>query len=158
MRALPKASLVIVRARDAKRRAQLATSLLVLARARGLILLIADDPLLAVRIGAHGIHLPEARAREAAHWRARFPRWFITVAAHSLRAIGNGRAADTVLLSPVFATLSHEGAEPLTAVRARLMARQVPVPLVALGGVNAGNAVLLGGVAGIAAIGALTPD
>src|SRR5262249_52958540 len=100
-RALPKASLVIVRARDAKRRAQLARSLLALARARGLLLLVADDPILAGRIGAHGIHLPDARAREAAHWRARFPRWFITAAAHSLRAISRSDAADAVLLSPV---------------------------------------------------------
>ena len=150
--------MVIVRARDAKRRAQLALSLLAMARARGLILLVADDPLLAVRIGAHGIHLPEARAREATHWRARFPRLLVTAAAHSLRAVLNSRDADAVLLSPVFATLSHEGAPPLSAVRARLMARQVPMPLVALGGVNARNAGLLSGLAGIAAIGALSLD
>lgn len=156
VRALPKSCLVIVRARDNRRRTQLAMSLRKIARARGLILLIADDPLLAARIGAQGIHLPEARAREALHWRARFPRWFITVAAHSLRAINKSAAADAVLLSPVFATLSHKGTAPLTAVRARLMARQARVPLVALGGIDASNAALLRGFAGIAAIGALT--
>lgn len=149
---------MIVRARDAKRRAQLALSLLALARARGLILLVADDPLLAVRIGAHGIHLPEARAREAAHWRARFPRLLVTVAAHSLRAVLNSWDADAVLLSPIFATLSHEGGSPLTAARARLMARQVPVAVVALGGIDTHNAALLSGFAGIAAIGALIRD
>ena len=50
-------------------------------------LLIADDPALAAQIGAAGLHLPEARMKEAAHWRARFPHWIITSSAHSLRAL-----------------------------------------------------------------------
>ena len=155
-RALPKGSVVILRARDAQRRAG-AGSVIArpLVRSRGLILLIADDPLLAARIGAHGIHLPQVRARDAAHWRARFPHWFVTAAAHSLRAILNAADADAVLLSPIFATESHSGAPSLTAARARLMARQVQTPLFALGGVTAQNAALLPGFAGLAAIGAL---
>ena len=74
---LPAGSLVIVRARRAERRAQLAMQLRKIAWGRGLILLIADDPALARAVGANGIHLPEARAREAAHWRARNPQWLI---------------------------------------------------------------------------------
>lgn len=157
-RALPVGSLVILRARNARRRAALAVSLREIARVRGLILLIADDPLLAARIGAHGIHLPEARAKQAAHWRARFPGWFVTAAAHSLRAVLNAADVDAVLLSPVFATASHKDAPPLTPARARLMARQVCVPVFALGGINAQNAGLLRGFSGIAAIGALSTD
>jgi thiamine-phosphate pyrophosphorylase len=154
-RALPRASLVIVRARDAKRRALLAVSLLRVAKARGLVLLVADDPMLARRIGAHGLHLPELRAHEAGYWRARFPRLYLTAAAHSLRAAWNMNWIDAALLSPVFASESHPGAASLTAARARLMARQVRLPLIALGGINARNAGLLKGFAGIAAIGAL---
>jgi thiamine-phosphate pyrophosphorylase len=148
---LPKGSMVIVRARDAERRQALAESLR--ARTRGLILLAADDPVLADRL--HGLHLPEKRARDAAHWRALRPHWLITVAAHSACAL-HIAYADAALLSPVFATKSHPKAHPLTAVRARLIARHALLPVVALGGVTARNAPLLKGFAGFAAIGALS--
>jgi thiamine-phosphate pyrophosphorylase len=117
--------------------------------------LIAGDPALARAIGANGLHLPEARAREAAHWRAKNPGWLITASAHSLRAALSAQAADAVLLSPVFATDSHKSAPPLSAARARAIARGVPVPVFALGGVTAQNSVLLSGFSGIAAISAL---
>jgi thiamine-phosphate pyrophosphorylase len=156
-RALPPGSLVIVRSRDASRRAEVAARLRGLAWARGLILLIADDPALARAIGANGLHLPEVRAREAARWRAKNPGWLITASAHSAAAVLRAAHADAVLLSPVFATGSHKNARTLSAVRARLIARGVPMPLFALGGVTAGNAALLTGLAGIAAIGALNP-
>jgi len=156
VRALPPGSLLIVRARDAARRAQLSMQLRTIAWRRGLILLIADDPSLARAIGANGLHLPEARAREAAHWRAKNPGWLITASAHSLRAVLVAEGADAVLLSPVFTTQSHRKLSPLTPARARLIARGVTTPLFALGGVTAQNAVLLSGFAGIAAIGALS--
>ncbi len=152
--ALPPASLVIVRACDTSQRAERAQALRHIARRRGLILLIADDAELARRIGAHGVHLPEAKARQANALRARNPNWLITSAAHSLRAALISHA-DAVFLSPVFATQSHRGAAPLTPTRARLMARQVQTPLFALGGITAQNAALLSGFSGLAAIGAL---
>ena len=75
-RALPRGSLVIVRSRDAARRAEIAQAL----QRLPLFVLIADDPLSAAKLGADGLHLPERRAREAAHWRARYPRWIISAA------------------------------------------------------------------------------
>ena len=150
-RRLPKGSMVILRARDTARRHALAERLL--AETQGLILLAADDPLLADRL--HGIHLPEQRAREAAHWRALRPHWLITVAAHSGQGLRIAYA-DAALLSPVFATKSHPKTQPLTASRARLMARHSLLPVLALGGVTARNAPLLKGFAGFAAIGALS--
>jgi len=146
-RALPKGSLVIVRSRDAKRRHTLGEILR--AQTRGLILLAADDPVLADRL--HGLQLPEVRARDAAHWRALRPDWVITVAAHSPRGL-HAPYADAALLSPVFPTRSHPGAAALTPARARMIARASLVPVLALGGVNARNAVLLSGFSGIAAI------
>jgi thiamine-phosphate pyrophosphorylase len=157
VRALPPDSLVIVRARDKARRAELAARLRGLAWARGLILLVADDPALARAIGANGLHLPEIRARQAAHWRAKNPGWLITAAAHSLGAVLKASHADAVLLSPIFATASHKGAPALSAARARLIARGVATPVFALGGVSASNAALLSGFSGIAAISALSP-
>jgi thiamine-phosphate pyrophosphorylase len=157
VRALPPGSLVIVRAKDPKRRASLALQLRPVAWARGLILLIADDPQLARAIGANGLHLPEARAQEAPHWRARNSDWLITASAHSLKSVLRAAHADAVLLSPVFSTLSHKGAPPLSPARARMMARSVPMPVFALGGVTAQNSLLLSGFSGMAAIGALNP-
>ena len=153
-RALPPASLVIIRARDAGQRADRALALRGIVRRHGLILLISDDAGLARRIGAHGVHLPEARAHQAGALRARNPQWLITSSAHSLRAALLSQA-DAVFLSPVFATQSHRNVLPLTPARARLMARQLKTPLFALGGITAQNAILLSGFAGLAAIGAL---
>lgn len=150
-RALPKGSLVIVRSRDAKRRHALGEALR--SQTHGLILLAADDPVLADSL--HGLHLPEARARTAAHWRALRPDWVITVAAHAARGL-HAPHADAALLSPVFATKSHPGAKFLTPVRARFMARHALLPVLALGGVTARNAMLLPGFSGIAAITALS--
>jgi len=44
---------------------------------------------------------------------------------------------DAVFLSPVFATASHKHARPLTPLRAAFIAARAPVPVYALGGVNA---------------------
>ena len=147
-RRLPPGSVVVVRGRDAAARRQLAERLDGLAR-----LVIADDPELAARIGADGLHLPEIRMREAAHWRARFPDWIITSSAHSLGALMGAHYLDAVFLSPVFSTTSHKTAQPLTPVRAAFIAALSPVPVYALGGVTSRNAALLApafsGIAGI---------
>lgn len=154
---LPKGSLIVVRARDASRRRALARDLAQIARQRGLYVLIAGDPELASL--ADGLHLPEPRAGELMHWRARRPHWFLTASAHSLRAAARAArlGADAVFLSPVFRTLSHSDARVLGAVRLRLMAGQIDVPLYALGGIDIGTARALSGakLAGFAAIGAL---
>ena len=150
-RAWPRGSVVIVRARVAKKRRALADELLGLAT-----LVIADDPALAEEMGASGLHLPELRMREAGHWRARHPDWIITSSAHSLRALMHAAPLDAVFLSPVFATTSHKDARPLTAARAAMIAAHAPVPVYALGGITARNAKLLApSFSGIAAIASL---
>jgi len=147
-RALPRGSVVVVRACDAGRRRALAEELYGLAR-----LLIAGDPGLAQDIGAAGLHLPEGRMREAGDWRARHPDWIITSSAHALRTMMHVTHLDAVFLSPVFATTSHQGAKPLSPVRAALIAVQAQVPVYALGGVTVRNGVLLApSFSGIAAI------
>jgi thiamine-phosphate pyrophosphorylase len=148
---LPHGALVVVRSRDARQRAALAQSLQGIAP-----LLIAGDPELAQEMGAAGLHLPEARIREAMHWRRRHPDWIITASAHSLRTLMQARELDAVFLSPVFATTSHKGAPALTPVRAGLIAQHGMVPVYALGGVTARNAALLTpAFSGIAAISSL---
>ncbi len=150
-RRLPHGSVVVVRAREGRRRRALAEELHGLAT-----LLIADDPALARETGAAGLHLPEAKMKQALHWRARHPDWIITSSAHSLKALLGAAALDAVFLSPVFATASHRNARPLMPARAAFIAAHAPVPVYALGGVTPRNAALLApAFSGIAAISAL---
>ncbi len=159
-RALPAGSAVILRHYGAPDREALARRLAAVARERGLLLLVGEDPALARRIGAAGVHLPEraaARAR-AVRWCAE---WLVTTAAHSPAALRKAAAAgaDAALLSPVFATVSHPGVRPLGPQRFAALAKASPIPVYALGGIGRGEARLLGasGAIGIAAIGGLIP-
>jgi len=154
-RALPKGSMVILRARQKAHRIKLAADLRRITRAAGSKFLIANDGELAARIGADGLHLSEIHARQAVRWRARHPTWIITAAAHGLRMPWPG--LDAVFLSPVFATRSHPGQPSLGAIRLRLLAIQGQTPAYGLGGLDELSARRLQGaqLIGLAAIGAL---
>jgi thiamine-phosphate pyrophosphorylase len=152
--ALPRGSMVIVRAREPAYRKQLARAMMTIARERGLFVLVAGDAKLALEVGADGVHLPEARIGEAASLRVRH-RLIITAAAHSLSALRKTAWLDGAILSPVFPTASHPGRSSLTPVRAALIARAARLPVYALGGVTPTNAGRLSGFSGIAAVGAL---
>jgi thiamine-phosphate pyrophosphorylase len=153
---LPKGTAIILRHRDDARRAELAERLAEISRRRGLRLIIAGDPRLAIHVRAAGVHFSEARIEDAAHWRALRPSWLITTAAHSERAVlraANIRA-DAALLAPVFPTKSHPDARIIGSLRLRLIASRAALPLYALGGIGAANVARLTGarLAGIAAI------
>lgn len=156
-RALPRGSMVVVRARDAQRRKALAFAMTAIGRGRGLFVLIASDGKLAAACGADGVHLAEAAIAQAAHERARHASLLITASVHSLAAIGRAQGIDALFLSPVFSTQSHPGRPALMPARANLIARAAHVPVYALGGIDPQRAALLalGSFAGIAAIGAL---
>jgi len=158
-RALPRGSMVVARSRDVRSLDELSRALLKIARRNGLAVLIAGDPMLAAHLGADGFHLSEARAGEAAYWRARYPAQVITASVHSFRALLRAQRlpVDAVFLSPIFATRSHPGRAVLTPERANPFARMTTVPIYALGGIDVRNARLLSSdtFAGIAAVGAL---
>ena len=153
-RALPRGSVVIVRSRDPARRRAIGLALREVARARGLFLLIAGDVALARQLGADGVHLAEQRIGEAAALKARTG-LVVTAAAHSLAALRKARWVDALIVSAVLPTASHHGRAALGVVRANLMARQMPKPVYALGGISAENSGRLAGFCGIAAIAAL---
>ncbi len=161
IKALPKGSLVILRAKDPLRRAQLAQICVPICRIRKHVLLIADDPALAGRCGAAGLHLPQARHDALSYWRIRRPTWFISYAVHDLAALHHAArgGADVALVSPVFATQSHQDGNPLGPLRLAAFARAAQLPVYGLGGINGRNCQRLRGLklAGIAAIGALSP-
>jgi thiamine-phosphate pyrophosphorylase len=156
---LPRGSVVILRDYGAADRPACAARLARLCRSRRLRLLVAGDARLALAVGGHGLHLPEAAARCGdRRWRLwRKPGWLVTAAAHSPRAAALARRAgvDALLLSPVFATASHPGATPLGPLRFAAWARGARLPAYALGGMTAATARRLSGsaAAGVAAIG-----
>jgi thiamine-phosphate pyrophosphorylase len=155
---LPAGSGVILRHYEAPGRADLAHRLAAACRERGLKCLIGGDVGLARAVRAHGVHWPARLVKSpgAATSPANLPGWIVTAAAHDkaeLHAAAKIGAA-AALLSPVFATQSHPGAETLGFERFQSLAAASPIPVYALGGITAGNAKLLTetraiGIAGI---------
>lgn len=164
MAVLPRGSVVILRHYGEKTKALLARRMAGLARRRGLVLLVAADWRLAASIGAAGLHLPEGLARHgvlapALGW-VRRRRRLLSMACHGVPALGRAfrLGADVALLSPVFPTASHPGTAAIGPVRFGSWARRACLPVIALGGMTAGNLARLppGSALGWAAIGAFT--
>ena len=139
-KALPPNSAVIFRHYGVSGREDLARRLIAVARRRNVKVLIAADARLALKVGADGLHLPEAMAAHGpGPWRAwRKPGWLVTAAAHSPAALFRAKAAgaDAAVLSPVFATASHPQAAALGPVRFTSWCRRSPLPVYALGGLT----------------------
>ncbi|WP_338467376.1 thiamine phosphate synthase [Novosphingobium sp. ZN18A2] len=137
MRRLPRGSGVIFRHYHlpvTARRARFAR-LAKTARSRGLVPVLAGSSRLARGWGAGGAYgAPSALGRPTGGLRL--------ATAHSLRelAVAARGGADAVLLSPVFATRSHPGGKALGPVRFLFLARQSPLPVIALGGMSAKRA------------------
>ena len=108
-----------------------------IARARGLVLIVAGQPL----PGGDGSHNRPGHGIR-------------TASAHNLRELraAERAGADLVFLSPVHATRSHPGARALGPRRFALIAHQAKIPVIALGGMDAEKARTLGGAYGWAAI------
>jgi len=160
IRALPRGSLVIVRSKNPQRRRELAHAAARIAQRHGLLLSIAGDAALAAETAADGLHLSDAETEKAGRYRAK--PWLLTAAAHSAHAVLRAQlsGAHAVLLSPIFATQSHTDRAPLGLARLRTIARTSPIPIYALGGIDAEKVERLRNIplAGIAAIGALIPS
>jgi thiamine-phosphate pyrophosphorylase len=136
-------SAVLLRHDDAESRRALVRMMAPVCRARGLLLIVSDDIALAETFGADGLHLPERRAAiaDALVIRRRW-RGLLTCAAHSGRALRRAKliGADAALLSPIFATASHPGQDPLNVMRSLTLIRSAALPVYALGGIDAANA------------------
>jgi thiamine-phosphate pyrophosphorylase len=109
------------------------------AKKRDHVVVLSGSPVLARKWRADGVYGPaSAMPRDDSLLRlATAHDWKEIVAAE--RA-----GADAILLSPVFATASHPGGEPLGPVRFRLLARKTQVPVIALGGMTRERAKRLG--------------
>ena len=160
LRRLPKGSGFIFRHYEMQGRENYARELRHLCRQRRILFLVAGDWRLAHKIRADGVHLPEVLTDQARAIKARQPRMIITVAAHGGCALRRAylSGADAGLLSPVFPTRSHPGAPALGAVHFAGLVRHSPLPVIALGGIDASNvrrlrasgAIGVAGVSGVA--------
>lgn len=129
---------------------------------RGIVFLIAGDWRLADRVNANGVHLPEHMTTRqplapVQLWRQRGK--LVTMSAHGAIRMQKAQhmAADAVVLSPVEATISHPDVKPLGALRFAALARAIPSPVYALGGITLAQHKRLQalGAKGIAGIGFL---
>ena len=146
-RRLPRGWGVIYRAFGAPDAPAIARRLRDITAERGLMLLIGADAALAVACDADGVHLPERALDQAADLRRRRPDWLLTGAAHALEATHTAFAAgcDAVLVSPVFPSRSPSAGPALSAAAFRALVQAAPLPVYALGGINAVTASQLAG-------------
>ena len=157
---LPIGSYVVVRDYDHPDRADIALSIASLCNQYGHHLAIAVDLDLARALGAAALHLPEHKISDRLLIsRARAAGLKISAACHSRSALKRAADAgfDFALVSPVFQTDSHVGVRCLGVHALARLVNNVPVPVIALGGVNlhtAGKlrAQKLAGIAGISGI------
>lgn len=154
---LPAGFGMVYRHFGAPARAQVAEDLARICRRRGVALLIAADPALAMKVNADGVHWPFRLRQGARRWQGRFA--LQTVSAHSGREL---RAAarlpvDAAVLSTVFASGSASAGAAMGAGRFIQRVKAAGVPVYALGGVTAENAGRIAGCAGFAAVEGMRP-
>jgi thiamine-phosphate pyrophosphorylase len=129
----------------------------------GRALLLVNGPLdVALASEADGVHLPGSspsvwRPREAVPVGGQ--RFLVGRSVHSLEAARRAEAegADYLVAGPVYETRSHPGREPAGLSLIEGITRRVRVPVLAIGGVNAGRVdeVVRAGASGVAVISAV---
>lgn len=111
-----------------------------IARARGLMLVLAGDPAEARRWGADGVHLRQHRAGQAV--RAHRLGLALTMPVHDEREARRARRAkaDAAFVSPLHPTRSHPGAPALGRAAWLRLTRIAGGQAIALGGMTAARA------------------
>jgi thiamine-phosphate pyrophosphorylase len=135
----------------------LARSLLPLVHGKGATLMVHGDASLAVRAQADGVHLPSG-GDPAAALALVGPDRFVGVSIHTVPEAGaiNPAYVDYVLAGPAFETASKPGYGPEIGRKGLAeMARAAPVPVLAIGGVNAARLgeLIAAGATGVAVMG-----
>jgi thiamine-phosphate pyrophosphorylase len=163
VRRLPRGAGVVFRAFGAKAALGQGKALRAIAQRRGVLFLVGADAVLAARLRADGVHLPERLADRAGAIAALRRRFLVTAAAHGLPAALRARRAGVaaIVVSPVFPSRSPSAGRPLGPRAFATLVRAARAPAYALGGVDARTArrLHLSGAAGLAAIeGLVSPD
>ena len=134
----------------------LARALATVCRRHGQLLLVNDRLDVALAAGADGVHLPAAGIPPGEARRIVGSGRLIGVSCHSAADVARAKAggADFAFLSPIHDTPSKREFGPPLGVGALREAARLGLPLVALGGIGAGNAAeaRAAGAWGVAAI------
>lgn len=136
-------------------------TLLPMCRRAGAALIVNDRVDIAAAAGADGVHLGQDDLPAASARAILGPRPVIGVSTDTLDEIRQARVdgADYCGLGPVYPTASKTDAGPvLGALQFCRIVKGAPLPVVAIGGVHAGNAapLIAAGAAGVAVISAVT--
>ena len=155
---LPKGAAVIFRHYDDPMRDSKGRELRHLCRQQNRLFLVAGDAMLAQRLRADGLHVPEHQLPMLFGLRRRHPGWLVTASAHNLPAALKARhaGAHALIVAPVLPTASHRHAPFLGRIRFAGLVTQARLPTYALGGIHGTTAhqLLASGAVGIAGIGA----
>lgn len=137
-----------------------------LCRQHDAYLMLNADPALVTEVGAQGVHLDSTRLKmlqerpfDLGESKSGPNRKWVSASCHSLEQLQQAAqlGADFVLVSPVAATASHPGEEPLGWERFAALTEQTTGPVYALGGMSAADLeqAFAHGAQGVAAIRAL---
>ena len=155
-RQLPKGAALIYRHFGAPDRDEIAMSLRQICFEKDVQFLVGKDIALAASSGADGVHLPERELEKTTALRLCYPDWIISGAAHSLEALKMAHSinVDAAIVSSVFESQSPSAGTSLSMDTFSKWAKQVDLPIFALGGIHHGNANLLkeSGAAGLAGV------
>lgn len=159
---LPEGTAIIYRHFGKEERYEEAEALRQVTFARRQQLLIGHDPGLAIIVGADGVHFRrDAALVLPSLWRKRCPDWIITMAGlkGSQHYTGNLMASNGIFISSIFSSLSPSAGHPIGIETLTEICAKLPVPVIALGGINVKTAPeLIGtGAAGLAGIEGLLP-
>lgn len=124
--------------------------------------LIGNDPELAERVSADGVHFArDASLHGPTQWREKYPDWIITMAGlKSGTYLAPLDSLDALFISSIFPSQSPSAGTPIGAQALKDRCTRLPVPIYALGGVSAGTAPQLinTGATGLTAIEGLIMD
>lgn len=120
------------------RRERQAGALAALCRARGAALIINDDPALAARVGADGVHLGQTDGAPAEARRQLGPTAIVGVSCHdslplARRALAAG--ASYVAFGAVYPSATKPDAPRVSLATLRIARRTLDCPIVAIGGI-----------------------
>ncbi len=120
---------------------ELARQLRPATRRLGCLLIVSDRADVALAADADGVHLGARSLPPAAARRILAPGMLLGMSVHNLDEAGQAEeeGADYLFFGPVFATASHPGSEPVGLEAYREAVLRCRIPVLAIGGVDAGN-------------------
>lgn len=120
----------------------LVSKVLALAKPFGAKVLLNHHLDLALKLGAHGVHLSSQAAQSLVEKPANLPESFLLAAScHNAAELGHAQrlGCDFAVLSPVLPTLSHVGAPTLGWDAFASLIKHYEIPVYALGGMSRGD-------------------